>query len=308
MIFVNLSDYHKYSREKIDVMCDFKITDTCRSINNNTYKSSIASVGITKRKNDNKDICMYCSRHIKASGRNSKTCKYKNLDDCFFNNIDTEYKAYMLGWIASDGHIHPSGYVIKIEIAQKDTEILETLKNRLEKSLELKYRTRTYKKKKTHLVRLQFCSKQIVTDVCRHLEISRGKKSDKIKLPLDLINSKYFKDFLRGIFDGDGSIRKSNKIKKYFGCSITSSSSIFLENIKNIFGGYISKYKNKETWKLEMGFNSGKKFLDFIYKDADPELKLNRKYQRYLSFKKIESLKIKLGKKHLHRKKYSIFL
>ncbi len=45
----------------------------------------------------------------------------------FFTKIDTEFKAYLLGWIASDGYISNNGF----KILRKDTDedIVKILKD-----------------------------------------------------------------------------------------------------------------------------------------------------------------------------------
>ena len=85
-----------------------------------------------------KYICLYCSRHEKTSGRNNGNFEHNNLDgDIFFQTVDTEQKAYILGWIASDGTVSISGFVI--EIHDKDQEIPEKLRD-VDQSLSLSFR------------------------------------------------------------------------------------------------------------------------------------------------------------------------
>lgn len=307
MVNLDLSKYSFGSNVKVEVICDFNITERCYSHNGESYVRIIQGVNRNRIDNNGKDICYYCSRRLKFSGRNNPNCKYTDLDDSFFKNIDTEFKAYLLGWIASDGHIHAKSNVIKIEISSRDIDILYVLARGLSKQLPVISRLREHNGTTFGYSRIQFCSEEIINDVCRHLNISRGKKSDKLTLPSNLIESKYFKDFLRGLFEGDGSIRDSTKLRKYFGCNITSGSFDLLKSIQSIFGGivYFANKKNfclpnhNKVWQIEMTFSSGKKFLNFIYNNCDPELKLNRKYDRYLGFKKHEELKFSLGKKKI---------
>src|SRR6476469_1999984 len=104
---------------KIWAECDSRTSHKCRV----RWLVSARLLRRTKARNNDKNICVYCSRAIKSTGRNNPNCKYKSLDDCFFDNVDTEEKAYFLGWIASDGSISKNGS-INIFVQKKDAGIL----------------------------------------------------------------------------------------------------------------------------------------------------------------------------------------
>ena len=64
----------------------------------------------------------YCSRvcwGISVLGRGNQNSRYKQLDDTFFSEIDSPSKAYLLGWIASDGTIGKNG-TISIALHKRD--------------------------------------------------------------------------------------------------------------------------------------------------------------------------------------------
>ena len=63
-----------------------------------------SNVQNTMDRNNGKYICPLCSI-MRKRGRNNPNCKYKNLDDHLMDVIDTEKKAYLLAWIASDGSL-----------------------------------------------------------------------------------------------------------------------------------------------------------------------------------------------------------
>ena len=67
----------------------------------------------------------------KSNGLN----KY-NTDRTFFNKIDTHDKAYLLGWIASDGHI--SKYEFSIKLSYKDKFMVEKLRDIINKNIPIK--------------------------------------------------------------------------------------------------------------------------------------------------------------------------
>ena len=90
--------YSNQSHSIVEVECDFKVNKKCKNIYKTSYKSYFKNIS----RNNGKLICLFCSRDMKFSGRNNPNCKYKNIDDNYFQQINKE-KAYLLGWIASDG-------------------------------------------------------------------------------------------------------------------------------------------------------------------------------------------------------------
>ena len=71
---------------------------------------------------------------IKYLGRNNPNYLYK-LNDDYFKDID-DNKAYILGWIASDGHIAKRGFAISID--KKDLLILEKIRDLISLDLPIK--------------------------------------------------------------------------------------------------------------------------------------------------------------------------
>ena len=89
-------------------------------------------------------------------GSNSRS---KSLNENYFNVIDTPNKAYVLGWIVSDGYVSKN----KLVFGLKDLEILEFIKKELDSNHKISessvYDKRTKKTYKQY--RLQICSKKI---------------------------------------------------------------------------------------------------------------------------------------------------
>lgn len=116
----------------------------------------------------------------------------------------------------------------------------------------------------------------------------KPNKSLTLNYPTFLSND-LMKDFIRGYFDGDGSFcfNKNNRSQSIFSLTSTESFCIdcinFLRGQLDIGGGiYDASCHNGITKVLSICGNlQCKKILDYIYKDAD--LKLDRKYQKYIS-------------------------
>ena len=208
------------SHQKVEVECDLKIVEKCRNIFSISYRDARASL----TRNSNKILCFYCSHRFKYSGRGNPNCKYKTLDDNFFKNINTDFKAYLLGWICSDGCVSKNGSTISIKIKKDDFRMVEYLRDNFCEELPIVFTDEQ--------VKLVINSNIIVKDVCYLLKITPGKKSNKISFP-KLETEQLTWAFIRGVFDGDGAVSDPNRNKKRFPVvNITSSSPHFLKELK----------------------------------------------------------------------------
>lgn len=170
-----LSDVSKLSRgshAKVKVQCQFQCVDNCKNIVELEYKSAMNTV----EKNGGKYICLPCSN--------------PNFDRNLMEKIDTFEKAYLLGWIASDGCISPDSWAICIKIHEKDIQCLEKLRDIVCPDIEIKHVPGSY-------VSLTINSRKIYTDVCRHLCIERG---NVVKFP-KFNNEELSWAFIRGYFE-----------------------------------------------------------------------------------------------------------
>ncbi len=141
-------------------------------------------------------------------------CERKySLDERYFQNIDTPMKAYFLGWAMSDGCVvynkdNGSRYTLKIK--ENDIEILEEFKK------EIKYdgpiATET-KGRKYSAKRINVCSTTFVENLMSHGVIPNKSTTmtKPIGIPYDLECH-----FIRGYFDGDGSIMLAHKNTNFY--------------------------------------------------------------------------------------------
>jgi dUTP pyrophosphatase len=201
-------------------------------------------------------------------GNTNPNCKYQ-FDRCFFSDIDTEEKAYLLGWIASDGSICANSWTINILIDKNDAECLETLRDIICEEIPIK------SKKDTNLIGFSINSRQVCEDVCKTLGINRGKKSSTVLFPR-LANNGLTWAFIRGYFEGDGTIRKYNT-RNTPECSISSNSYDMLTSMADFCG--IPYTINRNTL-LYCGTNS----IDFLGKAYEncKHLHLQRKFDTFL--------------------------
>lgn len=122
----------------------------------------------------------------------------------FFDTIDTPEKAYYIGFIAADGCLyrrtipHYQG-MISITIAREDEYILERFKKAIGTTKPLTHFNTKY-------ATLQIISDSLFQGLLSHNLDTRKTYGNTI--PTDIPDNLY-KYYLRGYFDGDGSISKN---------------------------------------------------------------------------------------------------
>lgn len=127
------------------------------------------------------------------------------LNQNYFETIDTEHKAYWLGFIYADGYVGDENYNnIVIGLSDKDFLHLEKFKNDIEYTgdIRLSEIKQGFETENNACV-INFSNKKMASDL-RALKLYPNKSTTMTEfpdIPEDLI-----KHFIRGYFDGDGSI------------------------------------------------------------------------------------------------------
>ena len=186
---------------------------------------------------------------------------------------------YVLGFWFADGYMrHEKSY--RIIFCSKDYELLLQIKKCLGSS------NLIYERKDGTGYQFIIFSKQIFN---RLLTLGGIQcKSKKIRFPK--VPSQYLADFIRGYFDGDGSVfyadyihTKNKKPRHELRSNFTSGSPKFLEDLQNILAnrlGFITKkigsYDEGASRKLGYGTKDTLELLRFIYY-SDYPIGLKRK-------------------------------
>lgn len=223
------------------------------------------------------------------SERVSKSYKKYKLDDTVFDTIDSDEKAYWLGWYMTDGYNHESKHQVALRIQERDTEILERLKIFLKTDAPiLKIKRKCGEKE---IISSELC----ITSI--HFSRSLAKlgviqnKTHKKSIPN--IEEKYLKSYIRGYFDGDGCFSigiKEGKRKTKISYQLNFTGNIEpLVFIKEYFEKHLilndrklHLRKNQSYMLLYSGRKVCAKILDFLYKGTD--LYLKRKYDKYIEY------------------------
>lgn len=186
MILSNIDGLKPFSHKEVDVKCDYNVSDKCLKI----WKSKLSEIAVKrKRLNLSTDYCYYCNFTINQSGEKSHFNKYYK-NDLYFSNIDSEDKAYFLGWIASDGHVRRKRFTIKI--LEKDSSILEHFSKCIESNIPIHYKT--YDNKNYAI--LDVSSIKMSADLVKLLNINFGPKDFTVSMPK--LNDKLTWAFIRG--------------------------------------------------------------------------------------------------------------
>ena len=259
--------------QKPRIWTDEEINFLINNYQTKTYKELAERLGRTKSAVDLK---------INQLGLHKGIYTY---DHSYFHNIDTEEKAYWLGFIYADGGIRNDigeSYQLVISLTASDGEHLKKFNKSLGGNLQVVYSDSLYKPNgKTYKkATIRVCSKEIVKDLvaigatpCKSLTIQFPE------LRQDLI-----RHFIRGYFDGDGCVSAPKRKKErlsYIRVSFVSGSSEFLDDLRRIlYENNIHSYfsKNEQTYReLTIGaMKDVDMFLHYIYDGAT--IYLDRKY------------------------------
>jgi hypothetical protein len=208
---------------------------------------------------------------------NVSSVKKYQLNEDYFERVDSEEKAYFLGFIAADGYVNNKYCSLSFAQHVQDKEILTNLIIALGSNHIVKERLMSSGKKKEKVKRvwLQIINKKIVTDL-NNLGIVQ-KKSLVLNFPS--IKEEYYSSFIKGYFDGDGSIfdegfnllGTENLLKKcqqilMKNCGLSETK---ISKVKNI---YSLNYSGKQQLK---------RIFDFLYQHKG--FKLERKYEKFRS-------------------------
>lgn len=224
------------------------------------------------------------------SQKNSHGARRHSVDDTFFDNIDTEEKAYWLGFFLADASVSSNKDTISIGLSIRDYDHL----HRLKKSLDITYPIREFVSSNGYdSCIISFNSKNIKEKLISYNVIPNKKKYGK--RPFLLLNDNLIKHYIRGFFDGDGcvseAVRKENGNKRYaieiascqemliFIKDFLAKNNIELSDIRE----HMTIYEIRTSNNFEII-----KFFNLIYKDAN--IYLPRKYERLENISRVYSI------------------
>lgn len=209
------------------------------------------------------------------------------LDETFFEKIDTKEKAYVFGLLMADGcnfRKNPNNLCVKLELQERDKDIIIKVKDILKFTGVLYFKDKNSKNKEhQNTWTLAIYSKKLSDDLYK-LGMLDNKSLTK-EFPT-CVPEQFMSHFVRGYFDGNGSIslRASTNLPT---TSITSNFGM-IEDLKKIYNNLNIKFnfspKNKVYDIFVYGHNYNRILREYLYKDAD-DLYIERKHKKFYMFK-----------------------
>lgn len=263
-----------------------------------SYLNGESSVKIGKRYGTTHKPILQALHNMGIDIDQKRFVRKYDLDEHYFDIIDTPNKAYIMGFIHSDGSncLHKS--TVSISLQEEDKDILERIRKELKSEKSLEYIDNTNKHDFGYTYKNQYRFVMFSKHICEQLN-DKGiipNKSLIIGFP-EWLDSSLISHYVRGVYDGDGSIYKAYRNENNIPITVTiTATSSFCEKLAiickdelNINAGiYDASCHNGITKVFTLsGRNICKTFLDWIYKDAD--LYLQRKYMRYCEYYNINN-------------------
>jgi len=221
----------------------------------------------------------YCSKECYYKGMKGGT-KYSQNSD-FFKSWNGDM-SYILGFIYADGCIHKPKKGVQsniLHIVQKDKKILEEIREKIAPNRPLHIHS-------YNSYQLDIPDNEIVKDLEK---LGVFERKTPVKEFPD-VPKEYLADFIRGYFDGDGSILLESNANYFptLRISIASGSFKFLKKMETILKdieiiSYVNKSKNVGTVVLRMTTFNALKFGFFIY-SGKSDIKIDRKFKRFIEY------------------------
>lgn len=214
----------------------------------------------------------------------------------FFKNISTELQAYLLGFYTADGSIDEKRKTFRIHLSIKDSELVYLYKDIISPDARLfsvadNYKTtgRDGKEITGHgSIGVDISSAILVNDL---VELGIGYKKTYSDLTIPNIPENLIRHFVRGFFDGDGSIstylacEKGKKDRVRCGIQIDSKTKTLLENIQLFLKNNNIKFnliylKRDDMYRISTSSREEiKKLYLLFYKDS--YFYLSRKFNKF---------------------------
>lgn len=195
----------------------------------------------------------------------------------YFDKIDSEDKAYWLGFIAADGGVHKNSLIIGL--AARDINHVKKFKAHIQSE----HKIREYINSDKPRCQIAITSKYIVKSLSgRGIKERKSLTIEEVVVPYE-----YLRHFFRGYFDGDGTICHFKKDSTKWRFSVLGTE-IFLEWMRQwlmsqlllpISG--VQKPFDRKIHVLQCANQETvRKIFHLLYKDST--IYLDRKYEKYI--------------------------
>jgi transposase len=266
-----------------------KISSNDEQVISKLYQDGLSMETISKKFAVNAVTIFNYLKKNDIKSRTAEECHRKyTINENYFDNIDTQEKAYILGFLYADGGNVQKSNFTSIHLNIKDIDILYKISDKIycENSQDrVNIYERIKKDKKFTHCNLNINSKYICNQLAK---LGCGpRKSFTLTFPEWLIDSDLQRHFIRGYYDGDGGLHLTNVKGRSVAAKIIGTNQ-FINKISEIvidktnINIYTEFFKNNLCRSYVSGNRQVRAFLDWLYKDAT--IYLDRKYQLYQDF------------------------
>lgn len=221
----------------------------------------------------------------------SEAYRTYSINDYYFDEIDNQDKAYMLGFLYADGcnssYYDNNHYTVSMTLQMCDKYILDEMCHKIGMNRDANVIINSTNKKP--YARIDIMNKHMVFQLDKLGVVPN--KTRKTRFPY-WMRKELYPHFIRGLLDGDGSIPK--RLDRVHFCGSNGLMNDLADVINDKFGyrPTVGNYKISEgiSYVQLCGTKKRLEFLDWIYDNAD--MKLTRKYDLYLKMKDLYSYKL----------------
>ena len=205
------------------------------------------------------------------------------FDNTVFDNIDTEEKAYWLGFLMADGYVSKNSNTVELSLKGDDSGHLNKYNDFIKNTQSIKFGKIVNKGKEYSRCRC------IVTDNHFHNRLIElgctPQKSLTLKFPDKNIfaEESLVRHFIRGYVDGDGCLSYTKTGRLTIEIIGTKE---FLEEIISLYPSYFKRTFHKDkrrlssnTYFITCSCNNADKFASILYDKSN--IYLDRKYERF---------------------------
>lgn len=250
------------------------------------YKQGVSAKSLGLKYNIDKRRVQKWVSHDGSLRSKDDSHRFTFFNQNIFDIIDTPAKAYWLGFFYADAYNCDVSNTFSITLKGEDDFHLIKLCNFIGLPINKINRYNSILNEKEYPT----CSLRMYSKHLCQKMISLGcpqAKSFLIKYP-EWLDKNLTIDFIRGMFDGDGSLAHKETNEWNWSIATTKECGEILQDIVLKETGlianlaYISKTYNNTYLLNSSGNKKVLKLAEWLYKDSLPELRLDRKYLRYL--------------------------
>lgn len=255
--------YEKVNQELVNKFTDYYVNNVI-SLNKLSKMFEISVDTIRK---------YFYKNNIQIVNRQNQTNRFSDI----FEVIDTEEKAYWLGFLYADGYLNKTqpGH-IELGLKKDDYDHIDKFRKFINSDNKISYRS------KTNSYRLSFSDVKMYKDLINNgcLEC----KSLILKAPN--INNNIKRHFIRGYVDGDGCLTYRNNNPLSMTISIIGTEDVLKFIYKSIFGNdniilsNDNRFNNEYTKSITFNREQSRIASYILYENS--KIYLQRKFDRYM--------------------------